>query len=157
MRYSKEEVLTIGKFFEIPNIDQKKTARQLKVIIDKWFDKGIERAKLIDGGESLELAKKRIMLEKEFIQLAQENLHLSLDLKLEKLSYFCVEKLKQHQQRVFPDFVLNHPNFVEFDVWYCKKIFYSPIFGVVSFKHSLWGRYLALYSTQHRSLKAAYI
>ena len=108
MKYSKEELLTIGNFFEIPNIDKRKTKSQLKLIIEKWIIMGEERGRLtyLDYIISNEIGIK--FDEKEFIQLARENMHLSLDLKLEKFSYFLVGKLVE----VFDQNYHNHK-----DIW----------------------------------------
>ena len=146
MDYSKEELLTIGNFFEIPNVDQKKTARQLKIIIDKWLDKGIERTKQINAGKSLELSG-IIMFNKEgeTMQLTRENLHLSLDLKLEKLINFGLEKVKQQQQPLCDLDMLNHPNFGKLIVWWCKEIFYKPNFDAERFKLGIFVEFLRLF------------
>ena len=145
MQYSKEELLTIGKFCEIPNVDESKTRNQLKLIIDTWLDMGIERVKQIEGGNSLALAEMLIndQCEKEFLQLSRENLHLSLDSKLEKLCYCYLEKVKQNLESLPGDEaiwkkMLNHPNFVKLDVWCHKEIFYNPNFDVEKFERDMF-------------------
>ena len=164
MEYSKEELLTIGNFFEIPNVDQKKTARQLKIIIDKWMDKGIERLiqhllHLKEMERLIQIAnqtdKKSIDSEmfndefdNKFKQLLKDNMHLPLDLKLEKCYYFFVEKIKQFLSQNYEDeelIQLISPNAAKFSVLFIKEIFYNPNFDAEKFKISMLVEFIRLF------------
>ena len=166
MDYSKEELLTIGKFFEIPNIDGRKTDKQLKLTIEKWFIMGKERVRLMHFDEITNKIEMKIDDDyDEFMQLARENLHLSLDLKLEKLSHFFMEKVKQQLQDLdIPDIMLNmlnHPNFVKIIVWGMKEIFYNPNFDVERFKLGIFVEYIRLFSNvpvrQHQGIDISFM
>ena len=133
MQYSKEELLTIGKFYEIPNVDESKTQRQLTLIIHTWFTKRIKKINKIFGDFNFNVTNLY-----NDLQLYKENMHLPLPLRLEKMMVDFIEKRKEQVvANSFASLMYTNPIFVETMCWVVKQIFGHQGFDAKTFEQEL--------------------